>query len=384
MQYQITLAGNKYNVSGKKADVQRLLSNLKDAVNLDYHYKELTGVIGVSERELTLQSLFLPCGHPIVNKKEYDEAIPKLLAMIEGSKAADFPAIIEKAKEIYNKHIPILDNRRTPENEATHQAELKAIREEQERQSKINAEKDSKEKERLLKKYPYLIQYDNKISSHALAAKNIKIELSRLYPGVKFSVRSKSFSMGDDVNVDWENGPTQDEIQKIINKYSADHFDGMTDSYDYNITVFNNLFGGSKYVFGNRNITQDKYIETGKEYGHDIYYDGYNMKMVSNKEMTAPDIERMIQRGTHAKSFYIALVNDENKSMPSEITSSNPDISININEEKNGVEIKFSSKPDRSVLDNLKNAGFRWSKFQGIWWAKQNEKTLKIAEKLAA
>lgn len=46
---------------------------------------------------------------------------------------------------------------------------------------------------------------------------------------------------------------------------------------------------------------------------------------------------------------------------------------IHHNEDKNGIEISFPSKPERETLDWLKERGFRWSKFQKIWYAKYSE-----------
>lgn len=48
-------------------------------------------------------------------------------------------------------------------------------------------------------------------------------------------------------------------------------------------------------------------------------------------------------------------------------------MNVTINTEKNGVEIRFDSKPEQSVLDVLRNNGFRWSGKQKMWYAKQSE-----------
>lgn len=55
------------------------------------------------------------------------------------------------------------------------------------------------------------------------------------------------------------------------------------------------------------------------------------------------------------------------------INEVNTDIEISFNEEKNGIEIKFDGKPERAVLENLKANGFRWSRYQKIWYAKDTE-----------
>lgn len=54
-----------------------------------------------------------------------------------------------------------------------------------------------------------------------------------------------------------------------------------------------------------------------------------------------------------------------------------------LNTAKNGVEIRFASKPAADVLEAIKAAGYRWSRAQRLWWARQTEKTLAVATQLA-
>lgn len=58
------------------------------------------------------------------------------------------------------------------------------------------------------------------------------------------------------------------------------------------------------------------------------------------------------------------------------------DIIVTENEARDGVEVKFKSKPDISTLIKLKGAGFRWSKFQGLWYARRTPKTLEVTNGL--
>lgn len=55
-----------------------------------------------------------------------------------------------------------------------------------------------------------------------------------------------------------------------------------------------------------------------------------------------------------------------------------------LNAAKNGVEIRFDSKPAADVLEAIKAAGYRWSRTQRLWWARQNEKTLAVAKQIAS
>ncbi|QDX94724.1 hypothetical protein EEL30_22035 [Brevibacillus laterosporus] len=55
---------------------------------------------------------------------------------------------------------------------------------------------------------------------------------------------------------------------------------------------------------------------------------------------------------------------------------------LKINEELNGIELFFNSKPVQKVIDNLKENGFRWSGFKKCWYTKQSERAFQIARSL--
>lgn len=54
-----------------------------------------------------------------------------------------------------------------------------------------------------------------------------------------------------------------------------------------------------------------------------------------------------------------------------------------LNAQLNGVELSFTEKPSSAIIEALKNAGYRWHNVKKIWYAKQNEKTLTIADSLS-
>ena len=53
-----------------------------------------------------------------------------------------------------------------------------------------------------------------------------------------------------------------------------------------------------------------------------------------------------------------------------------------LNNELNGVELYFNGKPSQEVREEMKINGFRWNGKKVCWYAKQNNKTIAIAEKL--
>lgn len=59
-------------------------------------------------------------------------------------------------------------------------------------------------------------------------------------------------------------------------------------------------------------------------------------------------------------------------------------ITMKLNDEKNGVELYFTDKPSEEIRTQLKTNGFKWSRFNKCWYAKQNENTLTLAESLSS
>lgn len=51
-----------------------------------------------------------------------------------------------------------------------------------------------------------------------------------------------------------------------------------------------------------------------------------------------------------------------------------------INQEHDGIEIKFDEKPTADTLTALKSAGFRWHKVKKIWYARQTADRLTLAK----
>lgn len=59
-------------------------------------------------------------------------------------------------------------------------------------------------------------------------------------------------------------------------------------------------------------------------------------------------------------------------------------ISVKLNEKMRGVEIRFTGKPSEETLSAIKSAGgWRWSKFQKMWYAGDTERTRTFAYGLA-
>lgn len=78
-----------------------------------------------------------------------------------------------------------------------------------------------------------------------------------------------------------------------------------------------------------------------------------------------------------------SLINNENEADAECVGFSEKiDCKIVFNEEKNGIELHFSSKPNDFILMKLKEQGFRWSKYGKFWYTKKSEKAVMFANSL--
>lgn len=63
----------------------------------------------------------------------------------------------------------------------------------------------------------------------AEVAKLIRAQLKAAFSGVKFSVRSESFSGGSAIRVRWMDGPAEKAVEAVARAYEGARFDGMID-----------------------------------------------------------------------------------------------------------------------------------------------------------
>lgn len=90
-------------------------------------------------------------------------------------------------------------------------------------------------------------------------AKLIRNALKNAFPLTKFSVRSKSYSGGSSIDVDYTNGEPINEVENIAKQFAGATFDGMTDCKDYIKSEFNGerVHFGCDFVFVERQISDE-------------------------------------------------------------------------------------------------------------------------------
>ena len=111
-------------------------------------------------------------------------------------------------------------------------------------------------------------------------AKLIRLALKDEFPGIKFSVKSRKYSMGSSIDIAWTDGPVADyssgsnleaavevrTVKAIANFFSGSTFDGMTDMASTVETLIETgtpespwavVNFGVDYVFANRSFSEE-------------------------------------------------------------------------------------------------------------------------------
>ena len=323
-------------------------------------YTELNGVKGVTEgwkaeHSSVLTSIGTP---PRPEATALLETIGELYDwQITRENHKAILADLEKGLAELKMSRPVHDERRSPDEDADREqknVELAAKREAAQAAEEVENGKKDRE---WLKEYPHLEPAaTSKKSRWALAAANIRSELAKEFPGQVFTVKSDRFSMGCSVDIGWTDGPTLKEVEAITSKYQTSGFDGMTDRSYSTSTHWNTVFGGAKFVQEQRS-----------------YSDAHQL---------APDAGYWTQKERTETSFYVKP--ERPAARAAAPAASTTGVTVTINEEKNGIEIRFPSKPSASVLADLKAHGWRWTRFGGCWYHHRNGGTvLDYARQLA-
>jgi hypothetical protein len=117
----------------------------------------------------------------------------------------------------------------------------------------------------LLEQHPQLTPWPTKpnLSTAALGARNLRAELKKAFPTVKFSVTSEYYAGGCAIRAEVQlfqaDGYTAQDARRmetqasaISMKFAYGTFDGMTDSYNYkndpDTRAFQDAFGSAQYV----------------------------------------------------------------------------------------------------------------------------------------
>lgn len=74
----------------------------------------------------------------------------------------------------------------------------------------------------------------------------VRKALKEAFPGVKFSVRSSTYSMGASMRVEWLDGPNEAQVEAVARTFQGSYFDG---GIDYKGSIYH-MLDGQQVRFG--------------------------------------------------------------------------------------------------------------------------------------
>lgn len=275
----------------------------------------------------------------------------------------------------------------------------------------ITERKINTEQQRLRAQYPWAIP--------GQISKNAKKFLGEKFPGVRFSVTLDKYSGGSTLQVRWDLGPSPAEVERIVEPFEAGHFDGMIDLYEYDsgpeCQAWAAVMGTAKFLsvsrswLGNFEPRQTRKLEREiAEHLPGLAPHWFKDRTERHAEYKAERLAETIVYRTSFPAWFdgstpwrLERVTDDEGTLISGVSfdetwrivldetcapvpavpevAGNNSVSVTENPEKNGVEVRFGTKPDSETLAALKAAGFRWSRFQNLWYARRSPETLAFA-----
>ena len=121
---------------------------------------------------------------------------------------------------------------------------------EQARQKRLveQLQKEAEEEAVKLKsQFPYLNWHPlNEFIPHKEVTKNVRLWLKHHFPGCKFSVKMDGY---DSIIIECGDSGMKEEVEKSVSVWKDCERDVTGDYMDYNPTIFNKCFGGTKFLF---------------------------------------------------------------------------------------------------------------------------------------
>ena len=230
---------------------------------------------------------------------------------------------------------------------------------------------------------------DGKYLRTGEVSRNLRAVLKHEFPGVKFSVRSNSFSGGDDARVSWVDGPSRAKVEPLVDGFGESVHEPNTDYWDHVTTVISAVCGGFSYTFAEREYSDaarkpvENFFRAKGYEGNDLYREVHSVLDKTDFPATF-EIEAVVFNADKA-AFEIKFKAAEKPVTPPPDNGGKGDgVTVTANEEKGGIEIRFPAMPSEKIRNLCKGAGFRWSKFSKCWWSKMCDRSVAAAEQIVA
>lgn len=233
-----------------------------------------------------------------------------------------------------------------------------------------------------------------RLTGAAACADAIRAELKEKFAGVKFSVKSSTFSMGDSVDISWNDFLSRDEVEAVVSKYQQGRFNGMEDMYEYSNT--NSDLPQSKYVSCHRNISEETKVillpiaeniydklKEGEDCRIDRMYNAENFLYQIFYNSIIPIGAKItgIEESNESPFYKISFEQGEVKEIAKPTQAEVKQGSVNIIEYGKGLAVIGETY---AIKDKLKAIGGRFNKFLtcGAGWVFTSDKLEEIKSML--
>lgn len=129
--------------------------------------------------------------------------------------------------------------------------------EQERREAEEAARKRAELREQLIAQYEGILEMitpENRYGRNNPTGRNIRTLLKRTFPATKFSVKKGS---SDSYHISWTDGPSNAKVEAIVNQFQDSHADISGDYWDYDPSLFNELFGGVSFIFTDHEISPE-------------------------------------------------------------------------------------------------------------------------------
>jgi len=353
---------NSYVIKGNKAVVESLESNIQRLTGIDGYFKTLTGVAGVNENLSGVSMvMFDKTKYPPRDQEVLDSKITELLEKMNNRKIHVDNATLLRFEilDIVDAHIHIIDERISVTDHETKTQENNIKRAKAEEKAEANISK-------------FLGEFAEGTEGIKIPEGQRGVILSLTFDNSQIQVdyfdRHKQIGQSLLLGIVPQGRKTEAGLRRVIEK-----FEELKD------TEFS--WHREEYSMGHGTYLES--VNTQGKWDAEVYMEGLREVGFSFEIVyTYGGGETYIPFRGYKKSQEART--PEPPTGNTEISGTSEGVQVTHNEDRNGVEIKFSDIPSAETRSSLKANGFRWSRNQGVWYTKFTTEKFNFASNLGA
>lgn len=169
------------------------------------------------------------------------------------------------------------------------------------------------------------------------------------------------------------------EENKKIDKDILRSLDNIKETVKYLQWTIKGIYIEDNCIYANvinkYNVKNNEGLYAGSDFSKEPTKQMYQLLL---KEFNLKEITKAEQEEQTKQNDLETTQDQEEKN----ITDNTINVTVTFNQEKNGIELHFTDKPSKEIREQIKANGFRWSKYQKIWFAKDTEPRRKFLKSI--